>query len=129
MPLFDAEHGVRGQHVDMILLDRLAVYHHMHRHRGIAPDNLGQQAVACGTEMRNDHEGQLRLFRHTAEKPFKRFDTARGGADANYRKSRWRAHRAIRATAYWRGDTVSETLAACWLGMGFLAAGRIESSR
>ena len=85
--LFDAKHDVGGQHIDMVFLRWLAVHHRMHGQPGIAPDDLVQQALACWTEMRDDHEGHAGLFGQAAEKTFERLDTTRRGADADNRKS------------------------------------------
>jgi hypothetical protein len=70
----------------MVGLDLDRVLDLQHRHLGAAAQELGQMALLGRVEMGCDDEGEAAVGRHRAKQRLKRFQPARGRADADDRK-------------------------------------------
>jgi hypothetical protein len=72
----------------MLRFGQLVVSRVDHRHLGGAAEDLGEQAVAVGRQVRDDNKRHAILGRHGSKKCLQRLDSARRGADADDRKMR-----------------------------------------
>ena len=62
---------IRWNNIDMIRLDRHAIFHLENGHGGKAAKQFRQNAFGCGLEMLDEDKSQARLRRHGPKERFK----------------------------------------------------------
>jgi hypothetical protein len=67
----------------MVGADRRAVAGKNHRHRGVPPQQLVQDALARGVEVLDEHEGHAAVRWHAVEERGEGGKTTRGGTDGD----------------------------------------------
>ena len=84
--------------VGAVGLDDHAVLDFEHLHAGVAPDQVGEDALVIGREVLHQHESHARVDfgRHAGEEGLERGETAGGGADADDGERRMRQGRGNR---------------------------------
>ncbi len=95
--VLDVEDRIRRQDVDFVGRHLHIVLGHVHRHLGVARDDLGQEASPVWAEVRDHDEGAARVRGRAAEQPFQGLDASRGGPDADHREGRLTARHRTRS--------------------------------
>ena len=98
-PGCQAHDHFRGADIHVVRLDLLAVFDFDDRHPGHPGEDLGQQAVGPGRHVLNQHKGHPGIDGQVLQQPDEGLQTAGGGADPHYLRTRGRVAFFVRLAA------------------------------